>query len=89
MEKSGNVEKSETLKNTKKGNITIIHYRNTRFVKFHDEIIMIFYENRRHLVIFLFYGALTRDSEVPLQNKAIDFEVEVLDILNFERTHLI
>ena len=64
--------------------IFIIHV----LAKSHEEI-LIFDEIRGHLGILQFYRVQTRDSEGPLQKRAIIFEVEVLDTQNFHRTCLI
>ena len=50
---------------------------------------MIFGEIRGHLVVLQFYRAQTRDSDGPLRKRAIQFEIEVLDTLNFQRPCLI
>ena len=50
---------------------------------------MIFDEIRGYLVILPFHRDQTKDSEGPLQNRALKIEVEVLDTPNFNRTCLI
>ena len=52
--------------------------------KFHQEKTN-FDEIRGHLLILLFYRALTRASEDLLWKKAIKFKVEVLHTPNFHR----
>ena len=52
--------------------------------QFHREK-TIFYKIRGHLLILLFYRALTRAFEGLLWKKAIKFEVEVLHVSNFHR----
>ena len=67
-----------------------MHYDHIVIIRIHvltqsHEKIMIFDEIRGHLVILSFYRAQTRDSQGPLQKKAIKFEVDVLDTPNLHR----
>ena len=57
--------------------------------KCHEEIVMIFDEIRRYLVILPFYRAQIRDSEGRLQKKVINLIVDVVDTPNFHRKCLI
>ena len=51
--------------------------------------IMIADEIRGTLVILSFYRALIRDSNIPLQKRAMQFEVKVLDTPDLKITRLV
>ena len=50
---------------------------------------MIADEIRGTLVILSFYRALIRDSNIPLQKRAMQFEVKVLDTPDLKITRLV